>query len=201
MASPSPLLTADLRSFFAQAVAEATRRRPVAISRHVEAYVVGLLVDCSHADRFFSLWSDEPLALLLHQALAAAPSDRFDRLRSLGDGVLYASGFFRDHLVARGATVDYCGRVGASAYQAASATLRAFGGEDGPDVLGELAAHFGELSGLVAEVAEDMLANAAHTPADIVRLYERWLASRSPRLLATLSELGAVPHGGSGMLH
>ena len=49
---------------------------------------------------------------------------RFERLRVIGDGVLYGCGFFGDHFEARGVDRQYLHGLGTRAYGAASSTSR-----------------------------------------------------------------------------
>ena len=59
-------------------------------------------------------------------------AERFERLRTIGDGVLYGCGFFRDHFEARGVDAKYLHGLGTRAYGAASSMLRH--GADGASV-------------------------------------------------------------------
>ena len=95
-------LASDLQSFFHHLVDQAVRNQQCAATEAAEHYLAGLLADYAKPDRLEAASLERPLTLLLDEALHAAGSERFERLRSLGDGVLYTSGFFADHLSTRG---------------------------------------------------------------------------------------------------
>jgi hypothetical protein len=70
----------------------------------------------------------------------------------------------------------------------------------GHDVLNELADGYCAFVEVMEEVAES--ANgAAGDDASVLRLYERWQSTGSPRLAATLNDLGLFPVSGGGELH
>jgi len=91
--------------------------------------LAGLLADYAKPDRLEAEALDRPLTLLLDEALHTAGRERFERLRSLGDGVLYTSGFFADHLSTRGVELRYVRALGARAYDSAAAMLRQSAGD------------------------------------------------------------------------
>jgi hypothetical protein len=196
-------LSADVRTFFTEVFAEARRAQPVKATTAAERYMIGLLADYARPQT--AATEPKPYTFLLEEALKSQSAERFDRLRSLGDRVLYTSGFFRTHLEQRGVEVDYVERVGARAYDAASAMLKsAHLGCDNPgslDVLHELAEHFKEFAILLNEVADVLLARSAQTPGSLVRVYERWLKSGSGALADALAKRGLVPLKNPGAVH
>jgi len=124
--------------------------------------------------------------------------ERFDRLRALGDGVLYSCGFFSEHFEARGVDPAYVMRIGTTAYGAASSMLRV---HEGLDVYGELSQKFRCFVDVVADVAEVTIAHGATTSKQMLKMYERWLKTGSDRLAQALSSHGLVPtRGGKGVL-
>ena len=87
------------------------------------------------------------MTLLFDEALHAPdPADRFQRLRIIGDGILYGCGFFGDHFEARGVDAKYLRGLGTRAYGEAGAMLRRAPGDGpavrGPDLFAELAENF-----------------------------------------------------------
>ena len=75
--------------------------------------------------------SSGPLTLLFDEALHAPdPADRFQRLRILGDGILYGCGFFGDHFEARGVDAKYLRGLGREPYGAAGSMLRRAASDD-----------------------------------------------------------------------
>jgi hypothetical protein len=197
-------LACDLQSFFHHLVDEAVKNQRFAATDAAEYYLAGLLADYAKPDRLDATSLERPLTLLLDDALHAAGRERFDRLRSLGDGVLYTSGFFADHLSTRGVELRYVRTLGARAYDGAAVMLRQTSGEGtgAPDVFRELADNFAMFAEVVSRVADVLSANAAnHSARHVVRLYERWAKTGSGSLAVALAGHGLSPQRGHGGLH
>ena len=190
-------LTGDVEGYFTELVAEAAEERRVATNPAVATYLAALLADYAHPGSLTRDALDRPLTLLLAEALDSAGSERFERLRALGDGVLYLSGFFSEHLTTRGVELRYVSSVGARAYDGAAAMLRRHGARDAssaPDLFGELAERFDAFVALVSGVAERIVAQSgAAGPGAVLKLYERWLRTGSTELAAALGQRGLVP--------
>ncbi|MCA9771454.1 MAG: hypothetical protein KC466_03540, partial [Myxococcales bacterium] len=133
----------------------------------------------------------QPLALLLHTALEA-PAERRPRIfRHLGDFALYIAGFFADSLSSSLVDVDYYIAMGGRAYSAAGdGVRRASGGEALAEIFGQLSTRFGDWVELFDEVSE---AARPRGNRDILRLYERYLLTRSERLRGKLIHHGLLP--------
>jgi hypothetical protein len=200
-------LAADLHGFFQPALETALTERGVRASEPTAHYLVALLVDFAHPGGLTSQSMERPLPVLLEEALSSAGSERFERLRCLGDSVLYTSGFFLDHLETHGVELSYVSTLGARAYDSAAKMLRHAGGastEDAPrapELFDELAARFGTFAEVLATVADSLYATSARSSAGAVKLYERWLRTGSVQLGAALAERGLVPTRGRGGLH
>ncbi|MBX3129005.1 MAG: hypothetical protein KF718_19975 [Polyangiaceae bacterium] len=191
-----------MSDFFGNVVGDAIRARGLDTTDAAETYVVGLLVDYARPDQLSEETLSRPLTLLLDEAMRASGHERFERLRSLGDGVLYVSGFFAEHLHTRGVERHYVSSVGARAYESAAAMLRTSGAESsGPDVFAELAQKFRAFADLLAEVADALAARAARSDRAMLRVYERWLETGSASLADALTSRGLVPVRGSGTVH
>ena len=135
--------------------------------------------------------ANEPLALRLGRALESGGLEQRARLRSLGDFSLFTSGFFSDSLRASAVDVDYYVSMGEYAY--ASLSRR---DEDAfVDVFAELARKFVGFMDVLADVSEQ---TALSSPADVLRLYEKWLRTGSPRDGQRLIDRGIVPNGSIG---
>ncbi|WP_394835089.1 hypothetical protein LVJ94_52180 [Pendulispora rubella] len=204
----SIVATVSISGFFHQIVEEAIRTRGVTVTAGATTYVVGLLADFARPDGRAEETMDRPLAFLLDEALhTAAPAERFERLRTLGDGVLYASGFFGDHFEARGVEQSYLIGIGKTAYGTASSMLhRGPAATDTkkdapPDIFGELSDKFATLVTIIGEVADDTIAKGAAGSKGLLKLYERWLKTGSGKLAQALSSQGLVPtRGPKGVL-
>jgi hypothetical protein len=197
---PQIALSTSISDYFEEVVADAIRSRQVDATNAASTYLVGLLCDYAHPDENAESALTRPLTFLLRDALEATGSERFRRLRALGDGVLYVLGFFWDHMEQRGIDRGYVVTVGSSAYDHAAAMLRitAVAAKSGPNVLSELSAKFDQFADVLSDVADGTLASSAHGDAGLVKLYERWLRTGSSRIAEALGAYGLVPTRGTG---
>jgi hypothetical protein len=205
----SIVATGSLDGYFGELVGESIRTKGVHASGGASAYLVSLLSDYSHPERSHDDALHKPLGLLLGEALHEPDLGvRFDKLRSLGDGVLYASGFFSDHFAARGVDAKYLEGIGARAYGTASGMLRSSSSttslEEAAaaiDIFRELADRFSAFVAVIADVADAALASNASGARQLLRLYERWLKTGSDRIAGALSTQGMLPMRGPKGLH
>jgi hypothetical protein len=117
--------TQSVSHFFLEAVEDAMRLRGVDATDGATRYLVALLADYAHPDRRAGEALDRSVTLLFDEAVRSPdPGERFERLRTLGDGVLYGCGFFGDHFEARGVDTKYLHGLGTRAYGAAGSMLR-----------------------------------------------------------------------------
>lgn len=181
-------ISTNIDDYFAGLVKSAFEKRNAEATPAAEQYLAGLLSDYAREAAPLKRTLESPLTFQLHEALQTAGAERFDRLRTIGDAVLYVLGFFREGLSRRGADPEYVMRVGASAYGHASAMLK-MGGGAGEDVLDELARKFSTFVEVVAVTADGLLARRGDGQA-LVRLYERWQSSGSSDARSMLRELG-----------
>lgn len=186
----------SLREFFRDAVHDALERQRICVDDHTEHYVVNLLTMFVRSEALFETSPDgprlKPLALML--ADAGAAGTREEQLRSLqrvGDVSLFVAGFFAQSLARRLVDVDYHVAMGGRAYGTlaqncgSGARGRALG-----TVFAELAAKFQRLVDALNDVSE--MAHR-HDHRDVLRQYEIWLRTGSPRAHAILRSLGIEP--------
>jgi hypothetical protein len=185
--------------FFSDVVEDAIKARRVEATDGATRYLVALLADYAHPANDASDALDRPLTLLLDEALRATDAAaRFQRLRVIGDGVLYGCGFFGDHFEARGVDPKYLHVLGTRAYGAASSMLKQGQQEEGgPDLFGELAQKFGDFVQVVAEVADATIAMGTASSKGLLLVYERWLKTGSERLASALTSQGVMPTRGT----
>jgi len=188
----------DLTQFFREVVETVRQRRSYVTSSTAESYIAGLLADHAHPGEEFREF-DKPLTIQLAQALNAVGNERFIRLRRLGDGVLYTTGFFSEYLDNRGIDQSYFEELGARAYATAGRMLVLDRAEQN-SLFVELAEQFHMFVALVHDVAESLRVVAARTEQALVQLYERWLNSGSESLAAALATQGLVPVRGNRTL-
>ena len=197
-------LSGDVTHFFRELVDDALRAQGSQATGAAESYVVALLADYAKPDQLSGETLHRPLTLLLDEAMQHSGHERFERLRSLGDGVLYVSGFFGDHLETRGVELAYVSALGARAYDGAAAMLRGTPTQEqsaAPDVFAELAENFRMFVRLVSRIAERLYAQSACTHGSVLKLYERWMRTGSDALAKALAAQGVMPVRSSGMLH
>jgi hypothetical protein len=184
------------REWFREAVGETLAHRHLKVQEVTEFYLVDLLAGFLAREKLFVEAEDgtvraEPLAMILLHALEKGRAERARELRRLGDTALWVSGFFGDSLARSVAGVDYYIAMGERAYAAL-----AEGAARGQDELyAELADRFAQFVDVFAEIAE--LANL-RSDRGLVRLYERWLVTRSQRVGELLRERGVALFAGPG---
>src|SRR5829696_6790394 len=94
-------LERSVGGFFHEVVGDAVRTQQLDATDQAMSYLVALLTEFAHPDPDREDTFDRPLAFLLDEALRTTGAERFQRLRALGDGVLYLTGFFGDHIETR----------------------------------------------------------------------------------------------------
>jgi hypothetical protein len=170
--------------YFKELVESAMEHQQLATSEMTSFYVVNLLAGFVHLDG--SPASDEPLGIRLAKALQAGGSQQRDGLRRVGDTSLFISGFFSDSLTRSLVDVDYYVTLGECAYS----SLARQSDETFSVVFDELAGKFIGFVDVLGEVSER---TALTSNTDILRLYEKWLRTKSRRSGDLLVERGIVP--------
>lgn len=174
--------------YFKELLETAMDRQHIAVRDLTSFYLVNLLTGFVHFDRSSPIvTSDEPLGIRLARALQEGGSRQRDGLREVGDLSLFISGFFADSLTRSLVDVDYYVQLGACAY----GSLARRGDPALGDVFDELAGKFQACVDVLSEVSER---SALASNSDVLRLYEKWLRTRSRRSGDLLVERGIVPN-------
>lgn len=192
----SPLDTApNVDGFFRELVTQAIKNRGFEPSTASASYVVGLLAEAAKPNASaLNVIGESSFTLMLVEAMESQGVARFEKLRLLGDGMLYVSGFFGDHLSRRGLAPYYVKGLGATAYGGAASMLRSVGSPvNGPDVFTELSRKFEMFVQLLSYVAEELAARAVRDDSSLIDVYERWLNVQSDRLTELLLARGLLP--------
>jgi hypothetical protein len=134
---------------------------------------------------------DEPMALRLARALQTGGVRQREGLRQIGDLSLFISGFFSDSLNRRLVDVDYYVALGGYAY----GSLGRHDEDSRARIFAELAEKFVRYVDVLCEVSER---TTLASNADLLRLYEKWLRTGSPRDGERLAERGIVPNASIG---
>ena len=187
-----PLLQEQTPAEYFKALIEgALSRQHLRTSELTSYYLVDLLCRFVRPDRRipFNDDSGEPLALRLARALESGGMEQRARLRNVGDFTLFTSGYFSDSLRRGVVDVDYYVSLGEYAYASLGRRDRdegAFG-----EVFAELARKFVAFTDVLSDVSERTGTGGS---ADVLRLYEKWLRTGSPRDGQRLADRGIAPN-------
>jgi hypothetical protein len=168
--------------YFKELVDAAIARQNIGAGELTTFYVVQLLA--TFLERPVD---DSPIGLQLARALHAAGAEQRATLKQVGDVSLFVSGFFSDSLRRKLVDVDYYVNIGGSAYGALSRQAD----DTFSPVFAELADKFVAFVDVLSEVSER---SSCGSNADLLRLYERWLRTGSPRSGQLLVERGVLPN-------
>ena len=193
----------DVREFFRDALQSALGHQHLQVRDHTEHYIVNLLAMFSHTEALFEPGTErtqlKPLAMLLAEA-HDSPDDRhrFRTLQRLGDVALFVAGFLAGRFARRPVDIDYHIAMGGRAYGALAqapyhGAQRVLGG-----VFAELEDKFQPLVDALNEIGEGA---ARQSPRDVLRLYELWHKTGSPRAHRLLLKLGIRPVAAGAFAH
>jgi hypothetical protein len=196
MRDGSLVAVSSLREFFRDAFHAASEHQKLDIDEQSEQYVVNLLTMFSRADALYEKTPDglriKPLARMLAEALEAPSAAARQRgLQRLGDVSLFIAGFFARSFARKLVDIDYHIAMGGSAYGAlADSMQRSASSRTIAAIYAELARKFQRLVDALNEVSE---MSYVHSDQDILRLYEIWMKTGSPRAHGLLDRLGVRP--------
>lgn len=189
------IASSDVRSFFESSLHEVTERQGVRASEPTLTYVAGMLTRFSRTERLVEKTPDGKripvLALLYAKANEAASSDeRSQIMQRLGDVALFLSGVFAESFNRKLVDVDYCISMGSAAYDYLSEPVHTPPRNRGnARVFSELSRKFAHFVDVLNEICEQ---SAGRSNTDLMRLYEVWLRTRSPRAAQQLRALGVT---------
>ena len=184
---------------FEEVVSEVARDCGLSGKGECEVYLVTMLVENAVSPVGFEQAS-EPFALRLARAMNDPRGDRFTQLRTLGDELLFLSGFFEEHLTRRGLTASYITGVGQMAYGGAASAL-GVGQAAAVSLFDELAHKFPLCVRVLRDVADSLRARSATSGRGVLELYQRWAKTGSPVLARSLAQHGVHPTRGSDLLN
>jgi len=170
--------------YFKELVEGALAHQRITAGELTSFYVVNLLTGFLQRPAYDD---DTPMAVRLAEAVNAAGAKQRDSLRQIGDLSLFMSGFFADSFQRKLVDVDYYANIGGTAY----AALSRYETDAFSSVFAELADNFVRFADVLSEVSERA---SCASNADLLRLYEKWLKTRSPRSGQLLVERGVVPN-------
>jgi hypothetical protein len=186
------LTVANLREYFHDALQGALAHQHVAVEDQTEHYVVNLLTLFSRSEQLYEPSTSglrvKPLVQMLSEALEAPSAQERERgLQRLGDVSLFIAGFFAHSFARKLIDIDYHIAMGGQAYGTLAGGLCRGRRQVLGRVFAELAAKFLPLVDALGEISDSA---RRYTQADVLRLYELWLKTGSPRARKLLRGLG-----------
>lgn len=184
----------SVAEFFRNTVKAILTDRKIRVEETTEFYVVNLLTQAaqSSGENADPNYFEEPLAILFGKAFSTnSQIEKYTLLKHLGDQSLYISGFFGDSLQRKIVDMDYYIAMGAQAYEHLSdLSKRQVEKDFFAKTFNELSQKFTSFVDLFAEISER--ANITNDQ-DVLRMYERWVFTKSRRLLEKLQKQGIHP--------
>ena len=160
--------------FFSDCIKRALKDQNVILSPEVSYYLIKLLCDFVPAKNF----NPKPLAFMLKDALEGENHVR--EFRYLGDFSLYTAGFFPESLKNKLIDVDYYIGMGRNAYGVLSSEHVVFN---------NLSKKFSTIVDIFNQISEESF---TQNQEDVLRMYELWQTTDSPRLKKKLAKLGII---------
>jgi len=177
----------NLTEFFRDLLLGAMRAQEVRSSPETEFYLVKLLEGCARIERD---WFERPLALEYLESFHSPPPHRYGKLKRVGDTALLVSGLFMESLHRKLTSSDYYMQIGRTAYGQLSALSNDMGAVPG-DLFAELEARFPDFVRVLAEISfQELFKGDVHT----LRVYTRWMYTRSERDARWLLRHGVIPY-------
>jgi hypothetical protein len=200
------LPVANLREFFRDTLHGALRHQRLSVEDQTEHYVVNLLTLFARSEALYESTPQglrlQPLVAMLCAALEAPPGtpERYRSLQRLGDVSLFVAGFFAHGFATKLIDIDYHIAMGGRAYGALAQAAARGRRRALAAVFAELSEKFQPMVDALNEVREGA---GAQSDTDILRLYEIWLKTGSPRCYRQLKRLGVDPTvaGGTAFAH
>jgi|SRR5438552_3998619 len=191
MTDPKVLSAQSIHEFFRELLSLAIENQRARVQQATELYLANLLSGFLQTESLLVREEDgslhrRPLALLLQEALEEEGAARARALRRLGDTSLFVSGMFSESLSASLVDVQYAIAMGSRAYDALG-EVAARHGRGERSIWEELAAKFAQLVEVLNEVSER---TQATSNAGLLRIYEKWVKTGSPRVATLLSRRG-----------
>lgn len=185
-AAPPVVAEPDLFQFFLGRVETAVAHQRAEVSPNAVYYLSQLLAEQGRAEEGEGTTT---LVELRQRAATAPPAEAVNAWKKIGDHSLLVTGYFREQIAGRRLSASYYTAMGRAAYDVLSRLLHGPKGGFG-EVFGELAGRWDSCTEVIGEVRDEA---RARRDTDIVRLYEEWLATGSPRVAERLRELGVIP--------
>ncbi len=176
----------NLFDYFHERVEHAKCQQTVPLSENTTLYLASLLTERARIDR--PAPQETTLVELHLRAANAPPGEQARTYRELGDRALYVLGYFSESLERSPVGPSYYTEMGTAAYQRVDTVFKQWFSDAFGPVFGELATHFSEC----VELIEQVRTGETEDSDDMVRLYERWLATGSEKYATRLRAKGII---------
>lgn len=187
-------LLTTAQEYFQEKVEEALAHCKVSTYPLVRQYLVQLLQFYMNSEHLFAKDSEsgrqkiETRAEMWLKAANAQMPEKSDLLKKLGDTSLYISGFFGDSLKRKLVDLDYYVEIGGSAYS----TLATLTEEDTyARVYEEFSGRFVAFVDVLTYISQQAMVQSNK---DLLRLYDRYIATGSDLAREQLIEQGLLTH-------
>lgn len=184
-----PATFADVRDFFILELRSVIEKHNISVKENSIFYVASLLSKNIETGQFFQTGpdgkpSDTLLTELYLQYLQAKEEEKKVILQRLGDLCLMVSGYFSESIRRKVVDIGFYFGMGGSAYYSLSTLTQE---KQSKETFDELSNKFESFSNVLGEMSERC---GVQSNKDVLRLYERWIATGSDRLKSLLNEKG-----------
>jgi hypothetical protein len=177
-------LVTNPRSYFTEIVADALEKRKTQTPPLVSAYLVDLLETNLTTDN--SQLNSTMAEFFMRSVQVEKKQARIDLLKKLGDTSLYISGFFGDSLRRKIIDIDYYADIGGMAYGNLATQVT---NDLQSQVFREFSLRFLDYVDVLTYISQTTM---IQTNQDILRLYERYIATGSELAKNQLAEKGIL---------
>lgn len=195
-------LTDNLQEFFSEECWNIAQKQGLQVNEALSRYLGELLLRFVQSEKFLRPCSDPysmkpkkefpSVVQLWLEAQTRPNSEQFIQMQWVGDLSLFTLGFFPERIERSLVDMDFYSAVGGQAYQRAGQIRESLANERILNIYFELATRFDELKEVLAEFSDRQLLGSEK---DRLKLYEKWLAERSPRIKRMLAEVGIIAEG------
>jgi hypothetical protein len=182
------LLRSTPADFFRGLLREALVEQRVEPSETAEFYLVQLLEQFVRpGPNYF----ERPLALEYLESFDQSPSERYPKLKRVGDTALFVSGVFTESLEASMVGAEYYTALGGLAYRNLATLPGTALGKAVVPLFTELATRFADFVRVLSQMS---LQEIFASDRDTLRIYRRWVLTRGARDAALLVRRGIIPY-------
>ena len=179
---------------FKEAVDKELKKFGLSISEATSFYIVNLLASYFKTEKLIiegeKGLEEITLAELLKKALEADVAKKLELLKKMGDHSLYVSGYFAGYLDSKIVDIDYYINMGEGAYDQLATLYKDKGDKEFSKIYSELVEHFIRIVEMLSSISNE---SNTKSNQDILKLYKRWLNTKSKKVEEKLKEEGILP--------